>query len=91
MAKDSHFKVLDIYAKEGKTQVTLLHLPDEQWHLFKNMCTNLDEEVVSYTRKRFDDCLSLPTIPELATPRWLERCAFPLGMSDEGIMFPLED
>ncbi|NPE32090.1 hypothetical protein HNV12_29845 [Methanococcoides sp. SA1] len=54
-------------------------------------CTNLDEQVISHARKHFDECLSLPTIPELSTSLWLDRCAFPLGLTGEGTFFPLED
>lgn len=30
-------------------------------------------------------------VPELAGKAWLERCAFPVGMSDSGRFWPLED
>jgi len=35
-------------------------------------CTNPDEQVISHARMRFDECLSLPTIPELSTSLWLD-------------------
>ena len=30
VAKHSHFKVIDIYEYNGKTQILLLHLPDDK-------------------------------------------------------------
>ena len=35
---NSHFKVIDIYEHNGKTQILLLHLPDDKrWKLFDNV------------------------------------------------------
>lgn len=89
MQSDSHFKVLDVYKNQGKTQITLLHLPKEGWELFKTSFNNVDEQLIEYTRKRFDICLELQPIPELTTDVWIDRCSFPLGVSDEGEYFPL--
>ena len=39
--RDSHFKVLDIYEHEGKTQILLLHLPDDyrwKWMAWTWIC-----------------------------------------------------
>ena len=30
------------------------------------------------------------SFPELATEEWLARCSSPLGMDDEGNLFPIE-
>lgn len=36
---ESHFKVLDVYEYEGKTQITLLHLlDDDRWRIFGETC-----------------------------------------------------
>lgn len=87
--KGSYFKVLDIYERHGKTQIALLHLPEQYWWFFANVETNLDEQVVEYARKRFDECINTAPVPELALDNWLARCSFPLGMDDEGNFFPL--
>jgi hypothetical protein len=89
MQSGSHFKVLDVYSKQEKTQVTLLHLPEKHWEVFTNVKTNLDEQLVLYTRKRFDELLTSPPVAELATDKWLERCSFPLGMDTKGNFYPL--
>ena len=85
MQKDSHFKIRDVYEKHGKIQITLMHLPEDHWIFFKNVKTNVDEQVVTYARNRFDECLSTKPVPELITSDWLDRCSFPLGMNDSGI------
>lgn len=88
---NSHFLVLDKYEYHGKTQITLLHLPnDKRWKLFQNVKINLLDDVVKDTRKRFENKCEQEVIPELATDAWLARCSAPLGMDDEGNLFDLE-
>lgn len=85
---DAHFKVLDIYIYQDKTQILLLHLPDdERWSLFENIKISIEDELISDSRKRFEDKCMAEVIPELATDVWLDRCKFPIGMSDEGEFF----
>lgn len=85
---DAHFKVLDIYEYQGKTQITLLHLPDdERWKLFENVQLSMEEELISTCRQRFESKYSMEVIPELATDEWLARCQFPLGFSNQGDLF----
>ena len=43
----SHFKVLDVYETQGKTQILLLHLPDDdRWRVFENMTSNIEAQVI---------------------------------------------
>lgn len=91
LQRDSYFKVLDVYKQQEKTLISLLHLPAEYWQFFRNVRTNLDEQVIASARKRFDEHLSAAPIQDLAQDDWLERCRFPLGMSDSGNLFPLVD
>ena len=53
---NSHFKVLDIYEFQGKTQILLLHLPDDnRWSMFENMKLSIEDEFIPdcrCTRKR---------------------------------------
>lgn len=87
----SHFLVLDKYEYHGKTQIILLHLPnDKRWKLFQNVRINLLDDVVNDARKRFENKCEQEVIPELATYEWLSRCSAPLGMDDEGNLFDLE-
>lgn len=88
---NSHFKVLDVYEFQGKTQILLLHLPDDnRWKMFENMRLSIEDEFVPDCRKRFENKSCGEVIPELATEVWLDRCSFPIGMSDEGEFFTNE-
>ncbi len=90
-ARDSHFLVLDIYEYNNKTQILLLHLPDdERWKMFKNVEINIINQLIDDSRKRFENKCNLNPIPELTTKDWLKRCSFPLGMDDNGNLFELE-
>ncbi|MDL2205670.1 hypothetical protein LJC33_02020 [Eubacteriales bacterium OttesenSCG-928-N13] len=86
----AHFKVLDIYRRLGKTQITLLHLPDAHWRVFEDVSTNVDDLLIDYTRKRFDECLEAPPLDALQDPGWHKRCVRPVGMTDMGVLLPLE-
>ena len=88
--RDSHYKILDIYEYKGKTQITLLHLPDdERWKMFENTVFDIEEKIIGMTRQRFENKCCAEPIPELSTPEWLDRCAFPLGMDENGNLFDL--
>lgn len=88
---DSHFKVLGTHVYKGKTAIVLLHLPyDETWRVYKNYSFSMDETVYKMAIDRFEKKCEMPPIAELSTPEWLERCAFPLGMSDDGTLWALE-
>ena len=89
--KDARFKVLDKFSINGKTQITLLELPrDERWRNFQNM-TYITEKVMALdARKKFTILSKADPIPEQNTPEMLNRFTFPLGMSDDGVFFPLE-
>ena len=85
---DAHFKVMDIYEYQGKTQIILLHLPDdERWKLFENLEVSIEKELVSTCRQRFESSCMGEALPELATDEWLARCQFPLGFSNQGDLF----
>lgn len=89
--KDSRFKVLGLHTHEGKTGIFLLHLPDdESWHLWQTAEFAMDRQLYDMAVQRFADKCTQPPVPELTAKAWLDRCAFPLGMSDEGQFWPLE-
>ena len=93
---NSRFKVLDVYEFEGKTQVLLLHLPnDERWRLFEGVVMSVENDMVASCRERFENKCNAEVIPELATEEWLGRCAYPIGLDDDNRPFdveiPLED
>ena len=87
----SHYKVLDRYSIEGKTQIILLHLPENGWEVFDEVQTNVDAEVIEIVRTAFEKNLEMPPVPELTSEVWLKRCAFPIGMTESGDYFPIED
>lgn len=87
----AHFKVMDIYEYDGKTMILLLHLPDDdRWKIFIDTHINIDDQLIEDCRNRFRNKCNEEVIPELATEEWLARCAAPLGMDDEGNLFPIE-
>lgn len=89
--RDSHFKVFSVFRHADKTAIVLLHLPDdERWKLFENVQLDLDKMLMEKACERFVIACGQPPIPELANAQWLDRCVFPLGMSDQGELWPLE-
>jgi hypothetical protein len=43
--------------------------------------------MVETARTNFEENVAKPTIPALTEAEWLERVAFPLGMSEGGDLF----
>jgi len=87
----SRFKVLSNFEYHGKTLILLLHLPDdESWKLFTEIELNIDEELVENCIARFKNKFEEEPIPELAKEDWLERCAFPIGMNEDGGLFDVD-
>ena len=82
----SRFKVLDVFEHEGKTQITLLQLPEGFDGVFDEK-RDIEDETVERARALFMECLEKDVIPEVATPEWLERVSFPIGMDDKGEFF----
>lgn len=90
-APDSHFKVLGQHEIGGKTLIFLLHLPnDDRWRLLAGAAVDLDERLLTEALGRMEARLQLAPIPQVTSALWLDRCRFPLGMSDDGELFPLD-
>ena len=88
---NAHFKVLDVYEYQGKTQILLLHLPDDKrWKMFDNVKLSIEDQLIEDSRKRFENKSVQKPAPELITKDWLARCSAPLGMNDAGELFDLE-
>ncbi len=88
---NSHFKILDRYEYMGKTQILLLHLPDdERWELFKNVKLSIEDELIESSRRRFEVKSQAEVIPELATQEWLMRVAQPVGIDSKGNFYDLD-
>lgn len=73
-APESRFKVIDVYEHEGKTQIALLHLlDDDRWRIFTNAEFKMPGLDVDGIRARFEARCSQDPIPELVTKEWLDR------------------
>lgn len=81
------FKVLDIQKINNKTQVFLLHIPDNSLSLFKNSTSNIEEEITEKAKQKFISKINSPLVPELQTENWKERTKLPIGMNNQGEMF----
>lgn len=89
--RDSRFKVLGKADIDGRTLIFLLHLPDDaRWRIFAQSDFDIDEHLLEDALARMIRRLEQEPIPDVTSERWLERCQFPLGMSDNGDFFPLE-
>lgn len=89
--RDSHFKVLDIYEHEGKTQILLLHLPDDyRWRWLEDLTIHLPGNLVDDCRSRFLNKAFGEPIPEVTSEDWMERCGFPIGVDMKGKLFSNE-
>lgn len=87
----SHFKVLDVYEINDKTQILLLHLPDDiRWKVFRNIQIEEEKNIIEDSRKRFEEKIKIESIKELQTEEWKKRTSFPIGIDDDGNLFDLE-
>ena len=80
----ARFKVLDICRRPGRTQITLLHLPEDGWELFADVSTNVDESLIGYSRQKFDLALTMKPLPALLDEQWRRLCSHAIGMTDFG-------
>lgn len=86
--RDAFFKMLDVYELQGRSQVTLLHVPAELVDRLRTREPNeIEAEMVEAARRDFDQSLRAPTVSALTEPEWMGRVAFPIGMNDEGELF----
>jgi hypothetical protein len=89
--RDSHFKVLGQRRIADAMFIFLLHLPsDERWRLLAAVTLSIDADVLADAISRMETRLLEAPIPEVTSKPWLDRCRFPVGMSDDGELFPLE-
>ncbi|MDO4680138.1 MAG: hypothetical protein Q4A55_02570 [Aerococcus sp.] len=88
---NAHYKVLDVYEYHGKTQILLLHLPDDyRWKVFEEGNFSIEDYLIEESRKRFEAKALGEVAPEVAGKDWLERCKWPLGMSVEETLWDPE-
>lgn len=89
--KDARFKVLDVFSVDGKTQITLLELPrDNRWKNYQQVTYIVEKRITNDARQRFLNLIKADPMPEQNTPEMLSRFSFPIGLNDDGTIFPLE-
>lgn len=89
---NSYFKVMDVYEKEGVTQVFLLHIPgaaafflghDETAMNFVNEATGQETTLIDMARKSLDEKLKMDVHPRSLDKEFVERMHHPIGLDDE--------
>ncbi|MBB3171938.1 hypothetical protein [Parvibacter caecicola] len=84
-AAGSHFKMIDVFPFEGVTQITLLHLPDdERWRLFTAEVPAVEHPLVDTARERFQDKIAAPVIVELQDAEYQQLTAGAIGCVVDG-------
>ena len=89
--KDSRFLVLGKAEGNGKRVTVLLHLNNETWKLFKSIDMNIFQNLLHNCYNSFKECIGKKPIASVATEEWFARCQFPVGMSDNGDFFSVDD
>lgn len=89
--KDSHFRVLDVFEDQGKTQILLLHLVDDsRWNLFKDEALDAYEEVIVGARALFKNAAHGEAALGFANGDWIEACSSPIGFDEQWAPYELE-
>ena len=95
---NSYFKVMDVYGKDGVTQVFLLHIPaaaafflgdDETAMNFMNEATGQETSLIDMARKSLDDKLKMDVHPRSLDLTFCKRMEQPVGLDDEFYPLPL--
>lgn len=92
---NSYFKVLDIYIKEDKTQIFLLHIPAKGIGFFRNTIlklseNNIEKQIIEKARNSLDQKMEMMPVQELEEAEWVERTCFPIGLDNNNEFFPLQ-
>ncbi len=89
---NSYFKVMDVYEKDGVTQVFLLHIPaaaafflgsDEAAMNFMNEATGQETSLVEMARKSLDEKLKMEVHPRSLDLTFCKRMEQPVGLDEE--------
>ncbi len=96
---NSYFKVMDVYEKEGVTQVFLLHIPPAAvFYLGKGEsvmnliyeATGQETSLVEMARKSLDSKLKQKVHPRSLDPVFCDRMSHPVGLDNEFNLMPLD-
>lgn len=91
--RGSFFKVLDVTKSDDHQQIVLLHIPEELSEFFDSgeELSEIEQQIVTAAQADFEKSLNENAVLELTQTQWLERTESPLGISDGGEFFSLED
>lgn len=92
---NSYFKVLDVYKKEGVTQIFLIHIPYKGIDFFSRTVLrlgeqNIEEEIIGKAQKSLNQKLQSEIPPVLNEKEWIHRTSFPIGLDNKNEFFSLE-
>lgn len=80
---NSYFKVLDVYVKNDKTQILLLHIPKKMLEIVsggENMNFDQERMIINTARQLFEEKLNEPPSLELSEALWHNRIKYPIGL-----------
>lgn len=92
---NSYFKVMDIYEKNGVTQIFLLHIPYLAVPVFKsehsfNFIQGMTEtNLVEIVRRSLDEKLQMDVFADTTEEELLERMKQPVGLDNSGNPVPM--
>lgn len=89
--RDSRFLVLGKAKYKDKRVTILLHLNGDTWQSFKAIDMSFSQSLLNECYNTIKKCAAMEPIDSVSTDEWLARCQFPIGMSDEGVFFPIDD
>lgn len=95
---NSYFKVMDIYRKDGVTQIFLLHIPHSALTIFGQgpltvkmiEDTTEEESAAGYARLSLDEKLQQDLHPRSLDEEWCRRTEHPIGLDENMQKLPLE-
>ncbi|MCD8207906.1 MAG: hypothetical protein LUD72_08225, partial [Bacteroidales bacterium] len=96
---NSYLRVMDVYEKDGVTQVFLLHIPEVARHLFrgswfdfklKTENKNHGEILVDDARRSLDEKLAMEVHPLSMDEDFVDRMSHPVGLDSKLRLYPME-
>ncbi|MCD8207908.1 MAG: hypothetical protein LUD72_08235 [Bacteroidales bacterium] len=96
---NSYFKVMDVYEKDGVTQVFLMHIPETAVRAFGNGSLMVDfrfddgsqeEMLVDMARKSLDEKLTMEVHPRSLDEVFVSRMYHPVGLDNDFKLIPLQ-
>lgn len=95
---NSYFKVMDIYERDGVTQVFLLHIPaaaaffighSEAAMNFVNEATGRETSLIEMARQSLDEKMRMDVHPRSLDKEFVERMYHPVGLDNDFYPVPL--